>query len=86
MNLMNRTLEPLLDRFVVVFINDILLYSKIQVEHKEHLRFVMRILREKKLFVKFAQCEFWLDMVAFLAHVITKDGISVDPQKDRSNC
>ena len=81
MNLMNSTFQPFLDRFVVIFIDDILVYSKSLAEHEEHLKIVLGILREKKLFAKFSKCEFWLDKVAFLGHVITKDGISVDPKK-----
>ena len=81
MDMMNRTFQPFLDRFVVVFIDDILVYSKSSAEHEEHLKIVLGILREKKLFAKFSKFEFWLDRVAFLGHIITKDGISVDPKK-----
>ncbi|XP_039128997.1 uncharacterized protein LOC120265175 [Dioscorea cayenensis subsp. rotundata] len=81
MNLMNKTFKPFLDKFFVVFIDDILVYSRNQEEHKEHLRIMLGTLRERKLFTKFSKCEFWLDRVVFLGHVITKDGISVDPTK-----
>ena len=81
MNLMNRVFQPFLDRFVIVFIDDILVYSKTIEEHEEHLRTVLQTLREKKLYAKFKKCEFWLDQVVFLGHVVTKDGISVDPAK-----
>ncbi|XP_039134461.1 uncharacterized protein LOC120271845 [Dioscorea cayenensis subsp. rotundata] len=67
--------------FIVVFIDDILVYSKSLEDHEEHLRIVLGILREKKLFAKFSKCEFWLDRVAFLGYVITKDGNSVVPKK-----
>lgn len=79
MDLINRTFKPYFDRFMVVFIDDILVYSKSQEEHEEHLRVVLEILRTDKLFVKFSKCKFWLDSVAFLGHVLTKDVISVDP-------
>ncbi|OMO58913.1 reverse transcriptase [Corchorus capsularis] len=81
MDLMNRVFKDYLDKFVVVFIDDILVYSKSMEEHGEHLRLVLQILREKKLYAKFKKCEFWLDSVAFLGHVVSKDGISVDPEK-----
>ncbi|XP_057416627.1 uncharacterized protein LOC130711144 [Lotus japonicus] len=81
MDLMNRVFKPFLDHFVIVFIDDILVYSKGKEEHEEHLRLVLQTLREKQLFAKFSKCEFWLDTVAFLGHVVSKDGISVDPSK-----
>ena len=70
-----------LDKFVVVFIDDILIYSKNKEEHAQHLRIVLARLREHKLYAKFSKCEFWLDQVQFLGHVLTPDGISVDPSK-----
>ena len=70
-----------LDRFVIVSIDDILIFSKSMEEHEEHLRIVFQILREKKLYAKFKKCEFWLDQVVFLGHVISKAEISVDPSK-----
>ena len=81
MDLMNRIFKPYLDQFVVVFIDDILVYSKSSQEHEEHLRVVLQILREKKLYAKLSKCEFWLDSISFLGHVISKEGVSVDPMK-----
>jgi len=84
MDLMNRVFHEYLDSFVVVFIDDILIYSANRVEHEEHLRIVLEKLREKKLFAKFKKCEFWLEEVAFLGHVVSKDGLAVDPAKVQS--
>jgi hypothetical protein len=70
-----------LDKFVVVFIEDILIYSKSEAEHAKHLRIVLQRLRDHKLYAKFSKCEFGLDSVKFLGHTISKDGISVDPSK-----
>jgi hypothetical protein len=70
-----------LDKFVVVFIDDILIYSKREAEHAKHLRIVLQRLRDHKLYAKFSKCEFWLDSVKCLGHTISKDGISVDPSK-----
>ena len=81
MDLMNRVFSPYLDKFVIVFIDDILLYSGSPKEHGEHLRTVLQILRERQLYAKFSKCQFWLEKVAFLGHVIFVEGISVDPQK-----
>ena len=81
MYLMNSVFMPELDKFVVVFIDDILIYSKNDEEHAQHLRIVLARLREHKLYAKFSKCEFWLDRVQFLGHVLTLDGISVDPSK-----
>ncbi|KAL0285761.1 UNVERIFIED_CONTAM: Retrovirus-related Pol polyprotein from transposon, partial [Sesamum radiatum] len=81
MDLMNRVFKPYLNRFVVVFIDDILVYSASDKMNEEHLRVVLQTLREKQLFAKFSECEFWLESVAFLGHVLTKEGISVDPRK-----
>jgi hypothetical protein len=65
----------------VVFIDDILIYSKSKAEHVKHLRIVLQRLRDHKLYAKFSKCEFWLDSVKFLVHAISKKGISVDPSK-----
>jgi len=81
MDLMNRVFRPYLDKFVVVFIDDILVYYKSHEEHKQHLRLVLETLRREQLFGKLRKCEFWLDSFSFLGHVVNKDGISVDPKK-----
>ena len=81
MDLMNRVFKPFLDRFVIVFIDDILVYSHSREEHQEHLRVVLETLRAYKLFAKFSKCEFWLSSVSFLGHVISDEGISMDPKK-----
>ena len=81
MDLMNRVFGPYLDKFVIVFIDDILVYSSSKEEHAEHLRIVLQTLREHQLYAKFSKCQFWLDRVAFLGHVVSAEGISVDPQK-----
>ncbi|GJT43889.1 putative nucleotidyltransferase, ribonuclease H [Tanacetum coccineum] len=80
-DLMNRVCRPYLDKFVIVFIDDILIYSKTQEEHVEHLRLVLGLLIKEKLYVKFSKCEFWLREVQFLGHVINSNGIHVDPSK-----
>ena len=67
--------------FVVVFIDDILIYSRSEEEHKEHLRAVLQQLREPQLYAKFSKCEFWLKQVGFLRHVLSAEGIAVDPSK-----
>ncbi|KAL5555350.1 hypothetical protein UlMin_037586 [Ulmus minor] len=81
MDLMNRVFKPFLDKFVIVFIDDILVYSRSKEEHEEHLRITLQTLKDHHLFAKFKKCEFWLDKVAFLGHVISKDGVAVDPAK-----
>jgi hypothetical protein len=81
MYLMNSVFMNELDKFVVVFIDDILIYSKNEAEHVRHLRIVLQRLRDHKLYAKFSKCEFWLDSVKFLGNTISKDGISVDPSK-----
>ena len=81
MSLMSGTFKPYLDLFVIVFIDDILMYSKSRKEHEEHLRIVLEVLRGKRLYAKFSKCEFWLDSVSFLGHVVSKDGVMVDPSK-----
>ena len=81
MDLMNRVFGPYLDKFVIFFIDDILVYSSSKEEHAEHLRIVLQTLREHQLYAKFIKCQFWLDRVAFLGHVVSAEGISVDPQK-----
>ena len=81
MDLMNRVLRPMLDRFVIVFIDDILVYSRTEEEHEVHLREVLETLRREKLYAKFSKCEFWLEEVQFLGHIVNKEGIQVDPAK-----
>ena len=81
MDLMNRAFRPYLDRFVIVFIDDILVYSKSEKLHSKHLSLVLQTLRCAELYAKFSKCEFWLDSVGFLGHVISAEGVSVDPQK-----
>jgi len=81
MDYMNRIFRPFLDKFVVVFIDDILIYSRTLEEHAEHLRLVLGVLREKQLYAKLSKCEFWMDEVQFLGHVISAQGIAVDPTK-----
>ena len=81
MYLTNSVFMPELDKFVVVFIDDILIYSKNEEEHAEHLRIVLQRLREHKLYAKFSKCDFWLKDVQFLGHIISEAGISVDPSK-----
>nr|GEZ79349.1 putative reverse transcriptase domain-containing protein [Tanacetum cinerariifolium] len=81
MDLMNRIIHEYLDKFVIVFIDDILVYSKTKEEHEEHLRIVLGTLRQKKLYAKFSKCEFWLGQVAFLGHIVSADGITMDHAK-----
>jgi hypothetical protein len=83
MNLMNKVFMEYLDRFVVVFIYDILVYSKNDSDHEEHLRMVLQKLRDNQLYAKFSKCEFWINEVTFLRHIISNGGISVDPAKVR---
>ena len=81
MDLMNRVFHPYLDRFVIVFIDDILVYSRSELEHERHLGLVLQTLRQYQLYAKFSKCEFWLSRVGFLGHVVSADDIYVDPQK-----
>jgi len=81
MDYMNRIFRPFLDSFVVVFIDDILIYSKTFEEHEKHLVIVLQVLKDKKLYAKLSKCEFWLEEIKFLGHVISKEGVSVDPTK-----
>nr|CAH66048.1 OSIGBa0131F24.2 [Oryza sativa] len=84
MNLMNKVFMEYLDKFVVVFIDDILIYSKTKEEHEEHLRLALEKLREHQLYAKFSKCEFWLTEVKFLGHVISSGGVAVDPSNVES--
>ena len=79
-DLMNRVFRPFLDWFVIVVIDDILVYSRSMEEH-EHLRMVLETMRREQLYAKFYKCEFWLDYVTSLGHVVSKEGIQVDPKK-----
>jgi hypothetical protein len=81
MYLMNSVFTPELDKFVVVFIDDILIYSKNLEDHATHLHVFLQRLRDHRLYAKFSKCEFWLDTVKFLGHTISSNGISVDPSK-----
>ena len=81
MTMMNNVFMEFLDKFVVVFIDDILVYSKNEEEHEGHLRQILEKLREHKLYAKFSKCEFWLNTVGFLGHIVSAEGIAVDPAK-----
>jgi hypothetical protein len=81
MNLMNKVFMEYLDRFVVVVIDDILIYSKSESDHEEHLTLVLQKLWDNQLYAKYSKCEFWINEVSFLGHIISNGGISVDPAK-----
>ena len=83
MCLMNNVMHKYLDKFVVVFINDILIYPNSKEEHKENLKFVLQELREHQLYAKFSKCDFFKDKIQYLGHVVTKEGIFVDPKKKK---
>ncbi|GJT15577.1 putative reverse transcriptase domain-containing protein [Tanacetum coccineum] len=84
MDLMNRVCKPYMDKFVIVFIDDILIYSKSKEEHEAHLKIILELLGKEKLYAKFTKCEFWLQEVQFLGHVVNNEGIHVDPIKIES--
>ncbi|GKA41867.1 putative reverse transcriptase domain-containing protein [Tanacetum coccineum] len=84
MDLMNRVCKPFMDKFVIVFIDDILIYSKNKKEHEEHLKAVLELLKKEKLYAKFSKCEFWILKVQFIGHMIDSQGIHVDPAKIES--
>src|SRR4051812_15302453 len=81
MNMMNKVFMEFLDKFIVVFIDDILIYSKNEQEHEAHLHLLLEKLREHQLYAKFSKCEFWLKEVGFLGHVVSGEGVAVDPSK-----
>jgi hypothetical protein len=81
MYLMNKVFMEYLDKFMVVFIDDIMIFSKNEEEHDEHLCLVLQKLRENQLYAKLNKCEFWLKEISFLGHIISEGGISVDPSK-----
>jgi len=81
MNMMNKVFMEELDKFVMVFIDDILIYLETVEEHEKHLRIVLEKLRQNQLYAKFEKCEFWPKKVVFLGHVLTADGVAVDPSK-----
>ena len=81
MDLMHKVFQPYLDQFVVVFVDDILIYSQSEREHEDRLRIVLQLLRDHQLYTKFSKCEFWLTEVRFLGHVVSASGVSVDPEK-----
>ena len=78
---MNKVFAPFLDQFVVVFIDDVLVYSKSKEEHEHQLRTSLQLLRDNQLYAKLSKCELWLEQIALLGHIISKDGLSVDPNK-----
>ncbi|GKC44459.1 putative reverse transcriptase domain-containing protein [Tanacetum coccineum] len=81
MDLMNRVSKPYLDKFVIVFIDDILIYSRNKEEHANHLRIILELLKKEKLYAKFSKCDFWIHIVQFLGHLIDSQGLHVDPSK-----
>ncbi|GJV96232.1 putative reverse transcriptase domain-containing protein [Tanacetum coccineum] len=81
MDLINRVCKPYLDKFMIVFIDDILIYSRNKEEHANHLRIILELLKKEKLHAKFSKCDFWISIVQFLEHVIDSQGINVDSAK-----
>nr|GEW15295.1 reverse transcriptase domain-containing protein [Tanacetum cinerariifolium] len=84
MDLMNRVCKPYLNKFIIVFIDDILIYSRNEEEHANHLRIILKLLRKEKLYAKFSKCDFWIRIVQFLGHLIDSQGLLVDPAKIES--
>ena len=81
MDLMHKVFQPYLDQFVVVIVDDILIYSKSEEEHEDHLRIFLQAVRDHQLYAKFNKCEFWLTEVRFLGHVVSASSVSMDPEK-----
>ena len=81
MDLLHKVFQPYLDQFIVLFVDDILIYSQSEWEHEYHLRIVLQLLRDHQLYVKFSNCEFCLNEVIFLGHVVSASGVSMDPEK-----
>ncbi|GJW23612.1 putative reverse transcriptase domain-containing protein, partial [Tanacetum coccineum] len=86
MDLMNRVCKPYLDKFVIVFIDDILIYSRNKEEHANHLRIILELLKKEKLYAKFSKCDFWIYIVKFLGHLIDSQGLHVNPAKIEALC
>ncbi|GJZ27880.1 putative reverse transcriptase domain-containing protein [Tanacetum coccineum] len=84
MDLMNQVYKPYLDRFLIVFIDDILIYSKSRKEHEGHLKLILKLLKKEELYAKFSKYEFWVSKVQILGHVIDSEGIHIDPAKIES--
>ncbi|GJR93673.1 putative reverse transcriptase domain-containing protein [Tanacetum coccineum] len=85
MDLMNRVCKPYLDKFVIVFIDDILIYYRNKEEHAKHLKIILELLKKKKLYAKFSKCDFWIRIVQFLGHLIDSQGLHVDPAKTKAD-
>ena len=81
MDLMHRVFQPYLDQFVMVFVDEILIYSQLEEEYDDHLRIVLQLLRDHQLYSKFSKCEFWFTEVSFLGHMVSASDVSVDPEK-----
>ena len=81
LDLMHRVFQPYLNQFVVVFVDDIMIYSQSEDEHEDHLRIFLQALRDHQLYVKFSKCDFWLIEVKFMRHVVSASGVSADPEK-----
>ena len=81
MSLINSVFNRYLDKFVLVFLDDILIYSKNEEEHEEHLRLTLQLLRDHKMYAKLSKCDFYIDRIHYLGHIISDEGISIDPEK-----
>ena len=81
MDFMHRVLQPYLDQFFIVFVDDNLIYSQSKEEHEDHLRVILQLLRDHQLYAKFSKCEFWLIEVRFLGHIVSASGMSMDLEK-----